>query len=230
MHVLIIQARLARSCKRAGHPRVLVRELPHHDTHALGRIQACVRDRHIILGLLRDRGGIGWQRHANVQFGDGDFDTEADEAVEHGHEVLRAGRAAHSEVALETNAVDACARVLHQTDNVEGGVGLCAVELEGEVVVVQLGGRVGGGGGAEGDGDEVGAEGGEEDAVAKCAVSVVESLVNDVPGIARAFVVADYVGNVGLDGGREGIAGPLCGCDWTAVNTECLLRLSLDAE
>lgn len=214
MHVLIIQTCVACAGKRAGNPRVLVRELPHHDTHAFGGTQARVRDRDIILGLLRDRGLVGRQRHANVKLGDGDFDTEADEAVKHGHEVLRAGRAAHGEVALETNAVNACARVLHKTDNVEGGVGLCAVELDGEVVVVQLGGRVGGGGGAEGDGDEVGAEGGEEDAVAECAVSVVEGFVDYIPGIAGAFVVAHYVGDVGLDGGREGVAGPLCSCDY----------------
>lgn len=102
---------------------------------------------------------------------------------------------------------------MHKTDNVEGGIGLCAVELEGKVVVVQLGGRVGGGGGLEGDGDEVGAEGGEEDAVAECAVAVVESFIDDVPRITGAFVVADYIGNVGLDGGCEGVARPLCGGD-----------------
>lgn len=187
--------------------------MPHDDTHALGKAQAGVRHRDVILGLLRDRGGVGRQRHADVELGDGDFYTEADEAVEHSHEVLRAGRAAHSEVALETDTVDASARVLHKTDNIESGVGLCAVELEGEVVVVELGGRVGSGGGLEGKGDEVGAEGGEEDAVAESAVSVVESFVDDVPGIARAFVVADYVGDVGLDGGREGVTGPLCGGD-----------------
>lgn len=187
--------------------------MPHHDTHALGGAQAGVHDRYVILGLLRDRGGVGRQRHADVEFGDGDFDAQGDEAVEHGHKVLRAGRAAHSEMALETDTVNTSARVLHKTDNVESGVGLCAVELDGEVVVVELGGRVGGGGGLEGDGDEVGAKGGEEDAVAERAVSVVESFVDDVPGIAGAFVVADYVGDVGLNGGCEGVTGPLCGGD-----------------
>lgn len=209
--VLVVQARVARALEGARHPRVLVGELPDDQAHALGQRQARAHDGHVVARLLRDRGGVGGQRHADVELGDGDLDAEADEAVEHGHEALHAGRPADRHVALEPDAVDARGRVLHQAHNVQRRVRLGAVELKAEVVVVELRLRVCRRRRAEGDGDEVGAQGGKEDAVPKGSVTVVEGLVDYVPGVARAGEVADNVRDVGLDDSCEGVPRP-CSC------------------
>ena len=73
---------------------------------------------------------------------------------------------------LVADAVDAHAVLLAQAHDARGALELGAEVLEVVVVVVELGGRVGGGGDAEGDGDVGLADDAQEDVVAVRAVFV----------------------------------------------------------
>lgn len=143
----------------------------------------------------------------HIQLRERDFQPQIREARHDFIERILRRCLADLEMRLEPDAVDfhVCGfEVLHDLD---GAVRLVGVELETEVVVVQLRRRVGCRGGPEGDGDEICAEGAGEDAVAEGAV-VGEGFVDDVPGVAGAFVVRYYVGNVCFNYGGEGFWGP----------------------
>lgn len=228
-HVGVVQARLARARERARHPTVLVRELPDDDSRAPrpdGQTRA--HDRHVVLGLLLQRRRVGGKdgprRVADVELRDGDLlDARlAQEAVEDGHELLLRRRPAHGEVALEADSLHqptagGCCLLgrsrrvggfIHEPHNLQRPLRLVAVELEGKVVVVPLGRRVGGGCRAEGQGDVFGPERVEKDAGPEGAVAVVEGFVDNVPGVAGPSVVADHVGDVRFDDACQSFGGP----------------------
>ena len=143
----------------------------------------------------------------DVELGEGDFEAEGCEEVLRGDQGGAVGGLADAEVGLETESVDGYVCGLHELDDAHGGGGFARGGLEVEVVVVKAGRGIGARGGGEGERDEVGAEGAEEDGVAKGAV-VVEGFVDDVPGVAEAAVVGHDVGDVRDDDGCEGVARP----------------------
>ena len=120
--------------------------------------------------LLSEKSRRRGQGLADIQLSDGDLDAEGSERLK----VLleRRGHFADDEVALEADAVDGDVLGLEALDEVEHGGGLCAGGLDIVVVDVELGGRVGGAGGFESEGDEGGAEGVVEDVTAPCSVIV----------------------------------------------------------
>lgn len=86
--------------------------------------------------------------------------------------------------------------------------------LDVVVVVVELGIRVGLGGGSEGDWDVVSAQGVVEDRGSVCAI-VGDGLVHHVPRITLTLVVTDFVGDVGLDHRCQGLSSPGAGRNYT---------------
>lgn len=175
---------------------------PHRDANTGTRSKTSTRHGAIVGGLLRQAGRRRRQAgEADIELGVGDLDAQRGKGVDLREQRRGAGRLADDEVALQTDAVDAGAAVgLDLLDEGDGVGGLGAGVLDVVVIVVELGGRVGGGGGGKGQGDVLEAQGGVED-VGAVAAGVVEGFVDDVPGVALALVVADFAGDVRLDGG-----------------------------
>lgn len=150
---------------------------------------------------------------ADVELSESDLNVEGSEALENSGKLGAGGGFADDEMALETNTVNGCAGLLKDLDDFNCAVGLFAVLFEVVVVVVpgivrdaggridkdlQLGLGVGLLGGVEGNSQVVGSKGLVKDTVAPLA-AVVDSLVDDVPGVAVTLVVLDNIGNVRLD-------------------------------
>lgn len=150
---------------------------------------------------------------ADVELSESDLNVERSEALENSGKLGAGGGFADDEMALETNTVNGCAGLLKDLDDFNCAVGLFAVLFEVVVVVVpgivrdaggridkdlQLGLGVGLLGGVEGNSQVVGSKGLVKDTVAPLA-AVVDSLVDDVPGVAVTLVVLDNIGNVRLD-------------------------------
>lgn len=93
-------------------------------------------------------------------------------------------------MALVTNTVDSDSVLLAESHDTSGTFDLGSQVLEVVVVVVQLGGRIGGSGNAEGHGDVCFTDGAEEDVVAVCAV-LVESF-KDV-SIVTGFTISQDI-------------------------------------
>ena len=194
--------------KRPRHPRILVVKIPHRDAHTARHIHTRLHRRRIIRRLLRLRRTRRRHRNPHVQLRQRHLDPERRERLQVRDLRLVARRRVADEVALQSDAVDAHAlrlQVAHQL-LCRARLGPCVLDVI--VVVVELGGGVGGRGRAEGDGDEGGPDGVEPDVGAVGAV-VVERLVDDVPGVAAAFVVSDDVGDVVLERGDQGGVGPV---------------------
>ncbi len=98
---------------------------------------------------------------------------------------------------LQADAVDLDAPGFERLDEVLGSGGFGAGIFDVVVVVVQLYGRVGGGCGLEGDGDVLRADGVVED-VSTVGAVIVEGFVYNVPSIAFASVVGNFIGDVVL--------------------------------
>ncbi len=209
----VVEERVALAAEGLGDPAVLVGVRPNGDTDAAGHIEARADDVGIVVTLSDSSGGGGRQgRVADIELSVGDLDAESGEALQGGGEARTGGGAADDEMALEANTIDLCARCLHGLDQLDGKVGLGAVVLQVVVVVVQLGVGVGGLGGLEGKGKVVSAEGLEEDAVSP-DTRVIDGLVDDIPGVALALVVAHDVVHVRLNDGLQGSPGPRAGRD-----------------
>lgn len=66
----------------AGHPRVAVINPPDGDTDTLGVTQAGLDDVGVVGALLGDLGGVRWEGHTDVQFGDGHVQASCGELVD----------------------------------------------------------------------------------------------------------------------------------------------------
>lgn len=115
-------------------------------------------------------------------------------------------------MSLQADTVNAEALRLEQAEDPADTLGLGVGRLDVVVVVVELGLGVDLGGGLEGEGDVLLAEDVVEQGLAVGTV-LVEGLVDDVPGVALALVVAGDVGDVLNDDGPQLIGGPLSGLD-----------------
>jgi len=100
-------------------------------------------------------------------------------------------------VCLQANAINLDASGFERLDEVESGRGLGAGVFYVIVIVVELHGRVCSRGGLKGDEDVFGADGIVEYVCAVGAV-VIEGFVYNIPSVAFAFVVRDFIGNVVL--------------------------------
>lgn len=182
---------------------------PDRDADAALHRQAGADHGGVVVGLALLGLGVGGEaRVADVDLGVGDVEVLGGEGVEHRGQRLLAARLADGEVALEADAVDGGPAAPDQIDNPERRLLLVARLLDVEVVVVQLGHRVRCRGGLEGDGDPIGAQHPVEHRVPEGPV-VVERLVDHVPGVAFALVVARDVADVRFDDAGERVAVPI---------------------
>ncbi|CAM5664965.1 hypothetical protein SGRIM128S_06062 [Streptomyces griseomycini] len=174
------QRRLLRS------PGVAVAHTPDGDAEAARDGQAVVDH----VGVGRGRGAL------DVEFGDGHVDAEGGEVLQGGAEVAVVGAAA-VEVRLEADAVDRHAALLEVPHHVVHGLGLGpGPVLDVVVVVAELGGRVGGARGAEGDLDPVVAGALQVGVAPGARTAVGEGLVDDVPLRDLALVVGHHAVDV----------------------------------
>ena len=147
------------------------------------------------VGLPLEARLVGGQLDPHVQLGERDLHARGGVLLHDGDLVVEARRAAGDEVALHADAVDGDALVLEHLDDPHGAVGLGAGRLEVVVVVVQLRVRVDLVRRPEGELDEVLAQRVVEDRLAVRAV-LVQGLVDHVPRVALALVVAGHLGDV----------------------------------
>ena len=106
---------------------------------------------------------------------------------------------------LHAYTVYLCAVLLDELDDPlgTGRLGSCGVDVV--VVVVELGARICGSGGSEGDGDVCFADGVEEDIGAVGAI-FVEGFVDNIPVDTFTLVVCDFLSDVVLqDTDKSGI-------------------------
>lgn len=174
---------------------------PHCDANTGARSKTSTCHRAIIRGLLRQASRRRRQaRETHIDLRVRHLDAKRSKGIDLGQQRRLAGRRPHNEMPLQTDAVNLGAVRLDLLDEGHGVGGLGARVLDVVVVIVQLGGRVGSGGGGKGYRDVVEAHGVVED-VGAVAARVVEGFVDDVPGVALPLVVADFAGDVCLDGG-----------------------------
>src|SRR5690606_2223067 len=144
-----------------------------------------------------DRTRLGGRRGAlDVELGDGHVDPEGGELPQRGAEVAVVGAAA-VEVRLEADAVDRHAALLEVPHHAVHGLGLGpGPVLDVVVVVAELGGRVGGPRGAEGDLDPVAAAALQVGVAPGARTAVGERLVHHVPLRDLALVVGHHAVDV----------------------------------
>lgn len=153
-------------------PRVLVRPVPDGDTDTSVRIGTSPNGIGIVGRLLGEQRVGGWERHADIQLGEGDVDPKRSEC---GHVTglgIPAGRAANDQVGLKTNTVDFGAVRLDELDDFLRGGGFGPGGFDVVIVVVEFGVGVCGRGCGECDGDVSLADVLVEDAVAVRAILV----------------------------------------------------------
>ncbi len=131
---LVPWARRALAGERAGHPRVLVGEVPDGDAHTALHVRARLNDRLVVHLLLREERVRRGERHAYFELRARDLEPERGELLEHGLE--RAGDLADDEVALEADAVDWHAVRLQLLHEVQHRGRLRACVIGGELKVI----------------------------------------------------------------------------------------------
>jgi hypothetical protein len=99
---------------------------------------------------------------------------------------------ADNEVSLETHTIDLITVLLDQLDNSESTIELGAGVLDVVIIVVQLSTGVSCCSRCEGNGDVCFADSLVKDIATVCAV-FVQSLVDDIPGVTFALVVANLI-------------------------------------
>ena len=149
----------------------------------------------------------------DVELGVGDFDIQGREGFQVC--ILRCQRRgfADDEVRLQADAVDFDAPGFERFDEVQRGGSFGAGAFDVVVVVVELYGGVGGGGGLEGDGDVFGADGVVKD-VGAVGTVVIEGFVCGVPGVAFAFVLGHFIGDVVFESGNQSFVCPYTRSDY----------------
>ena len=80
--VLVPRERRALAGEDARDPGVLVRVGPQGDADAFGDGHARLGDGAVVLGLLGEFGVVGGEFHADVEFGDGDIESEVGEPLD----------------------------------------------------------------------------------------------------------------------------------------------------
>lgn len=209
LEVLVPGKSLTGAGEDRGNPGVLVGVVPDADANTLGDVEASTNNADVVGGLLFLSGGIGGDALvADVELGVGDLgDTGVDVGLENGAQGRAGASAADDQMGLKTDTIDLGTGILDALDDVENLLLLVASQLDVVVVVVKLGISISRGGGLERDGNEVSTEDLVEDTVAVGAV-LVKGLVDDIPGVALALVVAGNVGDVRLNDGGQLLLGP----------------------
>lgn len=120
----------------------LVSEVPDGDANASGDRLASRNDVLIVSRLLVKQGLGGRESHADIELGDGNFDSDGGElAHDRGQ---RSRDLPDDKVALETNAIDGHAGGLERLDEVQQSSCLRAGGFDVVVVDVELGAGVSG--------------------------------------------------------------------------------------
>jgi hypothetical protein len=194
--------------EEVGDPAEGIIEVPDGDTDAAADLDAGADD--VLVGLaLQGKvllGGRGLE--SDVELGESHLDAELGEAADGGNVVVERGVLLGDEVGLQADAVDGDLGVLEELDDALGALRLGRGPLEVVVVVVELGLRVDLGGGLEGKLDVLLAENLVENALAVGSV-LVQRLVDNVPGVALALVVAGDGGDVVDDDLAQLLRSPL---------------------
>lgn len=138
--VCVVQIRSALAWEGPGDPGVLIVEIPDRDPDAPIHLDAAGDGIIVVLGLERERGGIGriGLDKSNVQLGDCDLQSQGNVALFSRDLLFQTRGSAHFEVRLQTHAVDPDPSRLHLFDQAIRGLRLVSGVFNAIVVVEEL--------------------------------------------------------------------------------------------
>ena len=137
--VLVPRKSIAKASKDLRHPGVLVSPVPDGDANTLVDSKAGSGRVVVSIGLQAVDGVVGGDRNTDVKLGVSNIDAERSIALDGGNLGVVAGHAVELEVGLHADAIDLCAVLLDQLDDVLRCGDLGARPLQVVVVVVKLG-------------------------------------------------------------------------------------------